>query len=899
MPDSRFARAQSVFSIAVDLPANAREAYLRDACEGDEELYREVHELLAADAYGEVMLDRHLGMVADNLLSNPDSGNTLPSERFGPYRITGLLGEGGLGVVYAARRDDLDSVAAIKVLRDAWLSPSRRERFAAEQRVLAQLNHPAIARLYDAGVLPGGTPWIAMEYVDGVPVTEYCRLHRSSVPERLRLFRAICEAVRYAHRHLVVHRDLKPSNILVDGTGSVKLLDFGIAKQLEDTASAPAADRTRTGMQLMTPAYAAPEQLRGERPGLQGDVYALGVILHELLTGHAPFDLNNATPAEAAAIIARDAPAKPSLSTGVAGHDGTDDSAGPALRRLGSAARDELDVLCITAMHPDRARRYASVEAFMRDVDHYLEGRPLEARADSLRYRSGRFVRRHWRVVTAVGAALVLFVVVSGVYAVRLAAARNRAVAQAARAQRIQEFMLNLFRGGDAIGGVAPAETLRVLTILDDGVREAGRLDDDPEVQSELFNTLGTLYAQLGSFSQADSLLSRALAMRRARPGSAQGDAAASLVSLAELRSAEARYADAEQLLREALDIRLATLAPLDTATASTMAALGSVLYERGAYDSSIVLLDEAVRRYRARDTATDGLTGSITELASAHYYAGHYGTADSLFNVTLPMLRQQFGAQHPRVADALVNLGAVQQDLGRFDLAELRFREAVSIMEGWYGPDHYRTAATLTLLGRTLLYEGRRAEAREMLERALTIQEHVFGPVHPRVASALNDISSLDVQGGDYDRAEAGYRRMLSIYRSVHGDGHYLLGTATSNLAGVFLARGDLHRAEQLFREAVRRFESSQGPTHINTGIARVKLGRALLRQRRFAEAVEESRAGYDILISQTSPGTSFLLAARTDLVAAFDSLGRPDDATRFRSELAALRAATDSGGR
>jgi serine/threonine protein kinase len=294
-----------------------------------------------------------------------------------------------MGVVYLAERKDLGNVVAIKILRDAWLSPSRLKRFETERRTLARLNHPLIARLYDAATLPNGTPWFAMEYVDGVALNKYCESHNCSIEERLKLVRSICEAVQYAHDRGVIHRDLKPSNILVKEDGSVRLLDFGIAKQLD--ADGQPTDRTRITLRPMTPAYAAPEQLRGDAVGVQSDVYSLGVILYELLAGRLPFDVWQKTPPEAAAVLTTEDPAKPSL---VARRGGM---------RTGSWM--DLDVLCLAAMQKDPARRYRSVQALIHDLDHYLKHEPLEARPDSPLYTLGKFLRRNWRSV-ATGAAM-------------------------------------------------------------------------------------------------------------------------------------------------------------------------------------------------------------------------------------------------------------------------------------------------------------------------------------------------------------------------------------------------------------------------------------------------------------------------------------------------------------
>ena len=286
MDGARWDRIQALFHEAAELPEARRRTFVEDACQGDDGLMADVLAMLDEDSRGASILDGDVADLAQGIIGNGAASPIAPTE-FGPYRIGRLLGEGGMGVVYLAARDDLGSQVAIKILRDAWLSPARRERFLSEQRTLVQLNHPSIARLYDADTLADGTPWFAMEYVDGLPLTEYC-WRQSSVQERLQLFRSVCEAVQYAHQLAIIHRDLKPSNILVKPDGTVKLLDFGIAKQL-DGMDRP-SDQTLTGLRLMTPAYAAPEQVRDGPIGVYTDVYSLGVILYEMLAGRLPVE---------------------------------------------------------------------------------------------------------------------------------------------------------------------------------------------------------------------------------------------------------------------------------------------------------------------------------------------------------------------------------------------------------------------------------------------------------------------------------------------------------------------------------------------------------------------------------------------------------------------------------
>ena len=867
MDPARWERIQEIFHEVSDLPASEQEQRLRAACEGDEALLVELQAMLQQDSQDRSLLDAGLPPVAHALLQ---TGSTLSAEKdFGPYRIVRPLGEGGMGIVYLARREDIGSLVAIKLLRDGLLSPDRRQRFASEQKTLARLEHPLIAQIHDAGTLDDGTPWFVMEYVEGQPITDYCRHRASSIVERLRLFRSVCEAVQFAHRQAIIHRDLKPSNILVKADGTVKLLDFGIAKQLRGDDQP--VTQTRTAFRPMTLPYASPEQVRGDALGTQSDVYSLGVILYELLTGNLPFNFSSLSPTEAEQLILQREPEAPST----------------AAQRQAGTDWSELDVLCLTALHKDLQRRYRSSEALIRDIDHYLKGEPLEARPDSLRYRLGKFVRRNRRVLGATAAVCALIVGLVVFFVVRLARARTAAQAETTRTQRIERFMLNLFDGGDTT--VGPSDSLRAVALLDRGVQNARTLNGEPAVQAELYQTLGNMYQKLGKYDQADSLMRSSLDRRKAIAGQDSQDVADSLVALGMLRLDQGQLAEAERLVRQGLAIDRRRLPAQDPSVAKATSALGRILEERGAYDEAVKTLDESVRLQSAKNEVTTDLSDSTNELGTAHYYLGHFTTADALYRRGLDMDRRLYGAVHPRLADDFYSMGLVQHDLGNDRQAEQYYRQALGIKQSWYGKEHPDTALIMAAVGQSLVYQSRYDEAAGVLQEALAIQERIFGKVHPQVAMGLNILGTLEIRRGHFDQAEKDFTRMADINRAVYDDRHYLVGIALLNLGQVYLEEKQYPRAEMEFREALARFTEKLPAGHPNTAITQLQLGHTLLLERQYKEAESHLLTGYGVLIKQPGPPTTRVRNARKDLAAVYDALNQPDQARKFQAELAA----------
>ncbi|MEZ5404323.1 MAG: serine/threonine-protein kinase [Bryobacteraceae bacterium] len=841
MDAARWNRAQEIFHRAAELAAAHRAAFVEAECGDDIALRDEVIALLEEDGRHTSVLGHGPAELARDLLGS--GGST--TRMVGPYRVLSLIGRGGMGVVYLGEHDELGRHAAIKLLPDAWISATRRERFAEEQRALSRLTHPYIASLYDAGVLEDGTPWFAMEFVDGKPLAESCG--GAEAATRLRLFKQVCEAVQYAHGQAILHRDLKPSNILVDGSGNARLLDFGIAKRL--TEEQPADGHTRTGLAMMTPAYAAPEQLRGEPATVRSDVYSLGAILWELLAGEPLFDVAGKAPADALATILSGATRAPS--------SGADRARGPS-----KANWADLDVIALKALHQEPGRRYGSAEAILRDIDRYLRNEPLEARPDEAWYRMRKFAARHRTPLAAAALAVVALTATVTFFTLRLASARDDALAESARAQRIQQFMLNLFQGGEH--NEVPAEDLRVLTLLDRGARDARALSADPAAQADLMNALGEIYSHVGRHDKSAELLEAALALRRTQEPRNPALVAESTQALAVLRQEQGKQEEAEGLAREALELARRELPEQHLRIAAALGTLGQVLTGRGKYPEAIDALEQA--QALQPETASGQERGNLLmSLADAQFYAGRYDQTERLSREALDIYRRVYGEGHPRLADPMYNLGEVAIQRGRVAEAESWFRRTLGIHQNYYGEEHPETAASMRALAQAILMQKRFDEAQPLLERSLEIRRKIFGPVHPAVAITMNALGHVATGKHDYATAERMFRGAADAYRAIHGDGHHFVAIALANLSVVYIDRGEYARAEALLRDVLRRYAKVLPADHLEIAIGRVKLGRALVGAGKLEEAERELRMALPVL--ERTPDSPWVKQARETL--------------------------------
>jgi len=828
MTPDRWNRVKDVLDEALDRPAGKeRDAFLDEACAGDDALRVEVESLLAGSD-GEVSRFLSEGIPeADRTDSLFERDAALEEgARIGPYRLDGLLGRGGMGTVYRAVRADgqHEREVALKVIRPGLYSDNIAQRFRAERQILASLEHPGIARLYDSGLSGDGRPYFAMERVDGTPLGRYCEEAACSIDQRLRLFEKVADAVAHAHRTLVVHRDLKPSNMLVTADGAPKLLDFGIAKLLDDEAIAD-APVTRTGRPLMTPAYAAPEQVRGEAITPATDVYALGVVLYELLTGRRPYRFEKRTPSHIEEVICETRPEPPSTAAtrqdAAADTQESSSSALPPPAHLKRRLRGDLDRIIMKALRKEPARRYASAAELADDLRRYRDGLPVEARPSTWQYRASKFLRRNrWRVA----AATVLLLLLAGYAATvtvqsrRLATERDRARTNAEKAEQVSAFLTNLFEAGNP--NVAQGDTITARELLARGVERTEALADQPAVQAEVQSVIGRVYTQMGRYTKATPLLEEALSTRRTLPTddpASSEQLASSLHNLGANQQVLNEVERAERLYREALTYWRTLPDARRTTMVETLNNLAGILRAQSDYDAARPVLRETITMARRLDgERKEVLPVALANLAEIRHREGDYPAADSLYREALEMGTEVMGEHHPYVLVARSNQAELYRESGRLNRAEELQRAVLEVRQSRYPEHAVRIALSRTALGHTLRAQDKHDASMPVYRTALTsLREHVPDN-HVYVADALNGLGAALIATGMPGQADSLLRESLSIREEKRGPQSWEAAESKSFLGASLAARERYAEAEPLLHDAhatLRRTRSSDDP--------------------------------------------------------------------------------------
>ena len=691
----------------------------------------------------------------------------LQGTRIGPYLLTELVGRGGMGEVYRASRADREyhHEVAIKLIRHERFSDQVVRRFQRERQVLARLDHPHIATLLDGGVTEAGLPYLVMQYIDGLPITQYADRHHLGLRERLELFRIVAEAVQFAHNNLVVHRDLKPSNILVTADGQPRLLDFGIAKLLVPAELEP-ADTTTTDLQLLTPQYASPEQFLGQKITTATDVYGLGILLYELLTGARPFQA--LSPTELPRAILEREPAPPSSVVPQSGQNGS------GMARPAPDA--ELDAIVLMALRKEPARRYASAAQMSEDVQRYLDRRPVLAHPDGWGYRTARFMRRN-RLGVAVAAAVALFLGGATIVAARESRRREVALGQAeaerTRADRLTAFMLRTFRSSDTTGGPDSLVTAREL--LDRAALRLQRdLSDQPLQRADLEFAIGRAYSTLGLATTSAGLFERVVADRRAHLPAEDPDVGEALEWLGRARAYQGKLPEAAGLGREALAIKEAAFGPFNPELVSALtliARVGNILDPRDTAQATLPLLQRALAILQAQPAPNQrDLANVYRTLAGRSSNRGEGPLALGYMRKAIAAGRTVVDPNHPFLFNLYEDLAIAFWANNQGDSAIAIHRWLLGERERVFGPDHPDVAFSLHNLGTSLSRQGRPEEAIPWYERAVVIRERVGGPNHYLVGHSLMGLGVVVGKTGDYARSERILMRAVAIMSQALG---------------------------------------------------------------------------------------------------------------------------------
>jgi serine/threonine protein kinase len=805
-------KIKQIVGDALDLPSSQRPAFLDDACAQNPDLRSEVESLLTAH--------HAAGDLSNAPWSEQALDAALEGQSIGPYRLIRKLGEGGMGQVWLAEQTSpVRRQVAVKLIRGGMFNSVVLQRFQSERQSLAIMDHPSIAKVFDAGATPHGQPYFVMEYVEGLPINKYCDLKKLSIPGRLRLFVQVCDGVQHAHQKAIIHRDIKPANILVvevDGKPTPRIIDFGLAKAVVP----PDAGQTlftQVGAFLGTPGYTSPEQ---SDPSVQdidtrADVYSLGVVLYELLTGDLPFDpqrLRKQSIDQVLRLLRDEDPPSPSTkvssgratSTAVAALRSTDSA------QLATLLRGDLDWITMKALERDRERRYASPSELAADLNRYLSNRPVIARPASPGYRLQKYIRRNRVAVSVAAGALALLIAFTVMQAFQL----RRITRERDRANRVTAFVTSMFKVSDP--SEARGNSITAREILDKSSKdiETG-LATDPLLQAQMMNVMAEVYLNLGLYPKAKSLLENSIRIRRQILGLRNRDTLDSMDKLAWILQDTGKYEESEKIEREILPIRRELFGPEDRDTLGSQLNLANSLCGQARYAESEQVDREALA-IRRRILPEDRLTLiEISNLAITVSLQGRYPEADQLLNEAITVLNRTVGPEDPFTIKALSNLADNYDKEGRVAEAEAITRKTLDIRRRILGPNHPDTITNGGDLG-TLLYEqGRYLEAEKIHRDTLEIQQRITGPEHPQTLLTMLNLADDLAALHRYPEAEKLSRHAWELQQKVLGPEHPDTLTSAVGLAAIYRQEGRFADAERLTRSALASQRKLLGDSH------------------------------------------------------------------------------------
>jgi eukaryotic-like serine/threonine-protein kinase len=843
-------------------------------------------------------------------------GGETAGKVIGHYQLLQKIGEGGMGEVWLAeQKEPVRRRVAVKLVKAGMDTREVIARFESERQALALMEHPAIAKVFDAGSTPQGAPYFVMEYVAGVPITEYCDTHRLNIRERLDLFMHVCEGVRHAHQKAILHRDLKPSNILVtelDGRAAPKIIDFGVAKALGEKLTADTMF-TRVGALVGTPEYMSPEQAlsRGDDIDTRTDVYSLGIIFYELLAGVPPIELHKIALEEFLRRLREEEPAKP--STKIRTQDAATSSELARKRQseplaLAKLIGGDLDSIALKALEKDRSRRYGSASDFAADIGRYLNNEAVLAVPPSAAYRARKFARRY-RGTLVTACAFVLVLIVAAAISIRQSLRANR---EAAVAQAVNDFLQNdvlaqASAANQAGPSTKPDPDLKVRTALDRAAaRITGKFDRQPEVEAAIRDTIGNTYVSLGLYPEGRTQLERALELRRRTLGMKDPKTLKTLSRLGRTASLQGKYPEAEGLQRESLEAQRKVLGPEHPDTLNSLNLLADLDYRLGKYAEAEALNLQALEIERRVLGPEDPMTlGSMVDLANVYTGEGKFGEAEALDSKILETRRRVQGAEHPSTLASMDNLASDYESEGKYAQAEAMAIQSLEIERRVLGPEHADTLSSINNLANIYNDEGKYEQAEQLLKQNLEISRRVLGPEHPDTMRNMMALSNVYAFHGQYAQADELLSQTVEISRRVLGPEHPDTLKVMANLASDEGFRGQYAPAEALMSKVLETARRVLGPEHRLTLAMQGHLAVVYQRERKYALAEStdaEALAGLRHSVGSDDEDT---MAAAADVALArlsqgkfaeseplareavkFDRKALPEDWHRFRAE-------------